>query len=230
MTPLPGFRFVVAPNFHLDLDWPARLSLGTGVERTAQGPGARPPWRPAVADELAALVLDPTRPGAREELTGCLCLFVVPAHLRSGFWDLLAQARENGANFADGFSAFAAEVASFLAFKQMPLPAGAVFELVVNRPGQAAPLAASPLWGLINLGEDAASVVVLDAPSGDRPAPEHPPVRLRLEPGEGARIPAGLLLGGARAEGDQPEVLLLVRWPEGVGKVAGGTEGDPGRS
>src|SRR5262249_13727234 len=163
--------------------------------------------------ELAALVLDPTRPGAREELPGCVCLFVVPAHLRSGFWDLLAQAREQGANFADGFSAFAVEVANFLAFKQLPLPAGAVFELVVNRPGQPAPLAASPPWGLINLGEDAASVVVLDAPAGDGPAAEYPPVRLQLGPGEGARIPAGLLLGGGRAEGEQPEVLLLIRLP-----------------
>ena len=134
MTLLPGVRFVVAPYFHLDIDWPARLSLGAGVESTAQGPVARSPWRPASAEELAALVPDPTRI-TREELPGCLCLFVVPAHLRSAFWDLLARAPEPGAVPAEGFGAFAAETARFLAFKQLPVPAGAVFDLVVARPG-----------------------------------------------------------------------------------------------
>src|SRR5262245_61724486 len=97
MTPLPGVRFVAAQYVHLDIDRPARLSLGAGVESTAQGPVPRPPWRPASADELVALVLDPTRPITREELPGCLCLFVVPVHLRSGFWDQLARAPEPGA-------------------------------------------------------------------------------------------------------------------------------------
>jgi hypothetical protein len=221
MTLLPGVRFVVAPYFHLDIDWPARLSLGASVELTDQGPVALPPWRPPSAAELVMLVLDPTRPGAREELPGCLCLFVVPAHLRSAFWDVLAQAQENGEVSPDGFSAFAAEAARFLAFKELPLPVGAVFELVVNRPGPTAPLAASSLWGLINLGEDAASVVFLKVPAGDRPAPGSAPVRFQLEPGEGARAPAGLLLGSVRLEREQAELLLLIRWPGGTATSVG---------
>ena len=55
-------------------------------------------------------------------------------------------------------------------------------------------------------------------------------MRLQLGPGEGARIPPGLLLGVSRAEGEQPEVMLLIRSPGGAGEVAEGTEGDPGRS
>jgi hypothetical protein len=215
MTIPPRFRFVVAPYFHLDIDWPGRLSLGTSVEPTAQGPVARPPWRPASADDLATLVLDPTRPGAREELPGCLCLFVVPVHLRSTFWDLLAQAQENGEISLDGFGAFTAEVARFLAFKELPLPAGAVFELVLNRAGQPPSLPASSLWGLINLGEDAASVVVLNVPGHDGGCLDYPPVRFQFQPGEGARIPAGVLLGSDGLDREQPEVLLLIGLPGG---------------
>ena len=96
MTLLPGFRLVVAPHFHLAIDWPGRLSLGAPVEQSAQGLVARPPWQPASADELAVLILDPTRTTARAELSGCLCLLVLPVHLRAAFWDLLARAPESG--------------------------------------------------------------------------------------------------------------------------------------
>ena len=65
MTLLPGFRLVVAPHFHLAINWPGRLSLGARVEQTAQGPVAHPPWRPVSADELAVLLLDPSQPAAR---------------------------------------------------------------------------------------------------------------------------------------------------------------------
>jgi len=224
MTPLPGVRIVAAPYFHLDIDWPARLSLGAGVESTAQGPVARPPWRPASADELAVLLLDPTGTTARAELPGCLCLLVLPAHLRAAFWDLLARAPESGTVPAEGFGAFAAETARFLAFKQLPVPAGAVFDLVVTQPGPATPLAAAPLWGLINLGEDATSVVFLNVPADEIPAADHPPVRLQLGPGEGVRIPAGILLGTDGCQRDQPDVLLLVRLPGAGGEASEGLE------
>src|SRR5262245_45855546 len=152
MTLLPGVRLVVAPNFHLDIDYPQRLSLGARVEQTDQGLIARPPWRPASADELAVLLLDPTRPTPRAELPGCLCLFVLPAHLRAAFWELLSGAPEPGAIPAEGFDAFVAETARFLAFKQLPVPAGAVFDMVLTPPGPATCLDAAALWGVINLG------------------------------------------------------------------------------
>jgi hypothetical protein len=174
---------------------------------------AHPLWRPASAAELTALVLDPTRPTAREELQACVCLFVVPMHLRSAFWDLLAGAQERGAISSDEFSTFAAEVARFLAFKELPVPAGAEFDLVLNRPGQRASLAVSSLCGLINLGEDAASVVFLGVPANEGEASDHTAVRFRIQPGEGARIPAGVLLTSDHIEREQPDVLLLIRRP-----------------
>jgi hypothetical protein len=82
MTPLPGIRLVVAPHFHFAINEPGRLSLGARVGQTAQGPVAHPPWRPASADELAVLILDPTRTTARADLPGYLCLLVLPVHLR----------------------------------------------------------------------------------------------------------------------------------------------------
>jgi hypothetical protein len=175
---------------------------------------ARPPFRPASADDVAALVFDPTQAVRREEVTGCLCLFVVPMHLRSAFWNLLVQAQEHGAISPDGFNAFAAEVARFLAFKELPLPGGAVFELVAHAPGQAAPLTATCLWGLINLGETAPSLVFFNMPGRDDVAPDYAPVRLQLEPGEGVRIPAEVLLGSDGLDQEQPDVLLLIRMPE----------------
>jgi hypothetical protein len=214
MKLLPGCRLVVAPNFHLGADWSQRLSVGAGVEQTSEGLFPRPPWRPAHDDELTLLVLDPAGPTARQELPSCLCLFVVPGHLRSTFWDLLARAQEQGEISADGFSAFVAEIGRFLAFKQLPAPAGAVFDLVVNRSGQVEALAASSLWGLINLGEDAESVVFVNLPQSEIPGPDYPPVRFYLAPGEGVRLPAGVLLGSDVVEAEQAEVLLLIRLPD----------------
>jgi hypothetical protein len=211
MTLLPGVRLVVAPHFHLDIDWPGRLSLGARAEQTDQGLVAHPPWRSARPDELAVLLLDPAVPTARTELPGCLCLLVLPTHLRAEFWALLAQAPEPGAVPAEGFSAFVAKIARFLAFKQLPVPTGAVFDLVVARPGPTTRLAAEGLWGLINLGEDAVSLVYLNVLAGAAPATDYPPVRLQVGPGEGARIPAGLLIGTDGLERDQPDTLLLIR-------------------
>jgi hypothetical protein len=214
MRLLPGLRLVVAPHFHASSDWSQRLSLGAGVEPTAEGLFPRPPWRPAHEDELAMLVLDPAGPTARQELPGCLCLFVVPGHLRSAFWDLLAQAQERGEISPDGFSAFVAEIGRFLAFKQLPAPAGAVFDLVVNHPAQPQSLAPASLWGLINLGEEAASVVFLNIRQSEIPGSDYPPVRFDLASGEGVRLPVGVVLGSEHSGAEQPEVLLLIRPPE----------------
>ncbi len=212
MKLLPGFRLVVAPHFHLSADWSRRLSPGAGVEQTAEGLVPRSPWRLPSDDELALLVLDPALPTARQELPGCLCLFVVPDHLRSAFWNLLAQAKQPGEISPDGYNAFIEEVARFLAFKQLPAPAGTAFDLVVKHPGQRRALTASSLWGLINLGEDVASVVFVNVPESAIPGSDYPPVRVQLAPGEGVRLPAGMLLGGDFVEQAQPEVLLEIRF------------------
>ena len=207
----PGYRLAVCPHFHLAEDWSRRVSLGAGIDRTAAGLVPRLPWRPASDDELALLLLDPTLPTAREALPDCLGLFVVPSHLRSAFWDLLASAQERGEVPRDGFDAFVGEMAGFLAFKQLPTPAGAVFELVVNGPGQTSPLAIAPVWGVINLAEDADAVVFVNLPGGDMPPPDYPPVRLQIGPGEGLRLPrGGMLVGSDHPAREEPAVLLVV--------------------
>jgi hypothetical protein len=211
----PGYRLAAAPHFHLGEDWARRLALGTGLERTAAGLVPRLPWRPAGDDELALLLLDPASPTAREELPDCLCLFVVPGHLRSAFWSLLAEAQEGGEVPADGFDAFVGEMARFLAFKQIPAPAGGVFDLVVSQPGQPAALAVAPVWGLVNLGDDAAAVVFVNLPAGGPPSLDYPPVRVELGPGEGLRLPRGAVLAGSEGLGRElPCVWLVVRRPE----------------
>jgi hypothetical protein len=216
MTLRPGFRLVVAPHFHLDADWSGRVSLGAGLEPTAQGFVPRAPWRPAGTEELAALV--PSGPVSRDESSGCLCVFVVPVHLRSAFWDMLARTQGLGGIHPDEFDAFVSDLAGFLDFKELRPPAGASFELVVTAPDRPSALTASTLWGLINLGEDAAPVVFLNVPAGDIPAPDYPPVRLQLAPGEGVRFPAGLMLGGDGVERERPDVLLMIRLPDPAGE------------
>jgi hypothetical protein len=218
MKLLPGRRLVVAPHFHASADWSRRLLLGAGLERAAEGLSPRGPWRPAGADELALLVLDPGRPTARGELPGCLCLFVVPGHLRASFWRLVAGALEMGEVPAGGFDAFVAELARFLAFKQLAAPAGAVFDLVVSPPGRPPALADPAPWGLVNLGEEAAWVAFVNVPAVEVPGPDYPPVRLLLAPGEGVRFPPGLAAGPDSGGQEDPDVLLLVR-PQGHGSI-----------
>jgi hypothetical protein len=95
------------------------------------------------------------------------------------------------------------------------------------------PRAPAPrLHALVNLGDEAAGVVLINVPlpalvgeiasqshatvgelttSFLRTRPDYPPVRLRLEPGEGCRIPAtGLILDGDATDNAEPVVLLLV--------------------
>jgi uncharacterized protein len=211
-----GAPLIVAPFFHLDVDWAARLSLGISAGQTAAGAGPSATWRPATAAELSLLVRDPMEPLTREELPGCCCVFAVPVHLRSAFCNLLAAAQENGRICPDDFDVFAGEVARFLAFKQLTLPVGAAVELAVNLPGQTVVLAAPSLWGLINLGEDAAAVVLENGPGGHAATCADGPVRIHTEAGEGIRLPAGRPVGSVRLGGDESQVWLLIQRPAGT--------------
>src|SRR5262249_44840350 len=156
-------------------------------------------------------------------------------HLRSAGWQLLEQVHETEEQRLAGFDAFVGEVARFLAFKELPVPDGAAFELLVSRPGQrathrqgqppglsfnldgATPLPVQDedrrprLGGIINLGDEPPPLLFLNLPaqgllaelrhrhSGQvMPAtlaeladrfltlcPDYPPLRLRIDPGEG---------------------------------------------
>ena len=258
-----GYRLVVAPFFHQSIDWSSRLLVGGGVEEEQGRFVARPPWRAPTAVELAALGID-SAPAQREDLDGSLCLFALPQHLQTTWWDLLERARPAGTTHLGGFDAFVQEVASLLAFKELPVPGGATFELVASQPGQRSirysaggarpegmafdrsprttwPLSPegrpARLWGAINLGNEAISAVLVNlaaqqmhdvlalrfpglpaaATHGELAAgflthlPDYPPIRLRIEPGEGYRLPAGgILVDACTLDMHEPAVLLLI--------------------
>jgi hypothetical protein len=267
----PGCRFAVAPHFHLAVDWPRRLIVGTGVEE-AGGFFPRGPWRPPTDDELTHLVgcADSTPAG---ESAGVVELFRLPEHLRAEWWRLLERAA-GASGSLPGFDEFVARVAEFLAFKNLPVPEGASCDAVVTRPGQRSvrcdaqtgqPLgmcsslhprtpwpvpqgARGPrLWGGINLGDEATSLVLLNLPCRQmeaelrrrtpeqppaatvgelteqflRACPEYPPVRLVLEPGEGYHLTAsGLIVDGYAEDKQEPDMLLLVTEREDRGPGA----------
>jgi hypothetical protein len=174
-APIP---VAVAPNFHLP-DAAARLLVGDAT-------GSRPPYE----GERAAMALPTVTP---EALSGSLLLFALPGHLRSTLWGMLEQGEA-----AEGFDAFASEVGWFLAFKQLPAPEGAIFELVLHAAG--GKVEPRGLWAVVNLG-DAPVVVAV------------PGLRVRLGAGEGGRLPEGVAADVIAPEGDAPDVLLLVRRP-----------------
>jgi hypothetical protein len=263
MNLAPGHPLVVAPSFHQSVDWPGRLLVGGGVEEEQGRFVPRPPWRAPTAAELAVLVPD-RAPPQRDDLHGYLCLFALPQHLQATWWGLLDRARLAATTRLEGFDAFVREVASLLAFKELPVPDGATFDLVASQPGQrsirwnaggarpeglafdrSSPAAWPPsrewrparLWGGINLGDEAISAVLVNLAAQqihellarrfpDLPAaathgelaahflthlPDYPPLRLRIEPGEGYRLPAGgILVDACTLDMEGPGVLLLI--------------------
>jgi hypothetical protein len=148
--------FAIAANFQMSGGWTDRLLV-------AEGGG----WRAPRADELAALVAETPR------ADGAACLFVVPGHLRAKFWSMLS---EEAAEGTGDFIGFANEMRQFLAFKELPPPANAVFELLVQDVGGEVDTAR--LWSLINFGDEPLLLA-------------WPGIRLWLDPGGGCRLNAG---------------------------------------
>jgi hypothetical protein len=134
-----------------------------------------------------------------------LCLFRLPAHLLEELW--MSLEREGGLS-QDVASTLFAEVAGFLEYKSLAPPAGAVFEVVARRAGETEDPRLCLDWGVANLGDEAThSEVVV---GGSR-------LRLRLEPGEGYRLPKGGLQAAACTQGQAgPDLRLVIRRPEGA--------------
>jgi len=258
-----GHPLVVAPFFHQSVDWSSRLLVSGGALEDEGRFVPQPPWRAPTAAELAALIAD-RAPAQRDDLDGCLCLFALPQHLQTTWWDLLDRTRLTGTMHLEGFDVFVREVASLLTFKELPVPDGATFDLVASQPGQRSirysaggarpegmafdrsprttwPLSPegrpARLWGAINLGNEAISAVLVNlaaqqmhdvlalrfpglpaaATHGELAAgflthlPDYPPIRLRIEPGEGYRLPAGgILVDACTLDMHEPAVLLLI--------------------
>ncbi len=154
-------------------------------------------WRAPREDEVAALVAEAPRPD------GAALLFVIPAHMRERFWEMLG---EQAAEGTGDFVTFAEGLREFLAFKELPPPAESVFDLLVQDVGGT--VDAAGLWALVNFGDEP---LLLDWPG----------VRLRVGPGEGCRIdphcPPGIV-----TPAEEPNVMVAIR----QGSVA---EGAPDR-
>jgi hypothetical protein len=259
MTLRPGYRIVVAPSFHLRINRDGRMLLGSGTEREGTGFFPIPDWRQVDDREWDLLVSGPSHP---QDFSGCLSLFQLPRHHLARWEQLLEQAEQSGAAHLNGFDDFITDVAAFLAFKDLSVPEGAVFDLRVSAPGQrsvpwsgemaglAFNLSAETpypleemthragLWGGLNLGNEATSLLLINLPPRelmselDRGSsecssprtfgelaerfftlrPDYPAVLLRIQPGEGVRLPVdGLLVDWCTLHKHEPDVVLLVR-------------------
>jgi hypothetical protein len=237
----PGCRVIVAPHFHLTPDWSRRLSLGSGVEESNHY------WRAPTEGELALLVgAGPSLPTSIER-ADFFCLFQLPEHIQSKWWNLLEQTPGIlGDGQLPGFDAFASEIVSFLAFKEIPAPPGSRCSVVLSACEQDAAYTTrfscvqdafiSATWGVINLGDETASLVLLnltidnlnaelqrrfpEQTQGEtreevvrhflRSSPDAPLIRLRLQPGEGCRLPRGGVILGSHSEAEKNVEVWLV--------------------
>jgi len=252
----------VASRFHLKPDWAARLAVGTGVREVEGRFFPCGPWRLLTADERSSLISGPESGTEKEAEAGCL--FQIPGHLRTAWWDLLDRSVEAGEAALPGFEDFTRQIAEFLRFKHLEVPPGLQMEAVVTAAGRCsmrsdpesgAPAGLGPslapwagcslpggvvlprLWAVVNLGDEDTRLVLIAVPLQGltaswalrypgQPLPatvgelvswflrafsDWPPVRLRLGPGEGFRLPpGGLILDGDATDKQEADVLLLI--------------------
>jgi hypothetical protein len=203
-----GYRFCDAPRFHLARWWPERLRLGSGDA-----------WRPPTEAELALLVA--TGQVGDDAWGRDVCVFAVPEHLRSLWWDLVASS-----DAPPEVGLLARAFADFAQFKRMPMPARCSFDVVLTPPGSSATIGAFVAG--VNLGDERTSLVLLNLPPArleerlGPPAedlvgrflaacPSYPLVRLALEPGEGAWLPPGAIVLERCPSGMDVDVWLAIR-------------------
>lgn len=227
-----GFRFMVAPRFHISGEWSPRLLIGSGVQEINGIFIPRLTWRPASTEELSMLIADSSKSESLDAARECINLFQLPQHLGSEWWNLLeSSAGAISAGQLPGFDSFVARVGEFLAFKGFTLPDDADFNLVVSkaavRAGSDAGLLGwvelarerpwadgNPLprdWGTINLGDEETSVVLINLPLGKMA--EELLGRFPLEP-----VPATIGELAARFLGsfpDYPTVRLILQPGQG---------------
>lgn len=212
----PRYRFSVAPRFACAPRWPDRLSRCGGVTRAGDRYEPRSEFTALDAADLEGFVAA-TPSGANAVLPPTLLgLMEIPQRLRTLFWS------EAGKRGGAGMDRLFAGLDEFLRFKGLPLPPRAAFEVCVSAAGlpstrrdaSGAPaglgFGAQPL-GLLNLGDETSSVVLLPLPPATlarrlqregeaAPAalgpealarrfferlPDEPVLCIRLEPGEG---------------------------------------------
>ena len=86
---------LVAPSFHLPNDWRQRIAVGTASEREGDGFFAPSSFRLPDERELELLAPAAMVSAAPRNLEECLCLFRLPQHLCSAWWQLVGRGNEN---------------------------------------------------------------------------------------------------------------------------------------
>jgi hypothetical protein len=241
-----GFRLSVAPRFHSPVAWSDRLRINSGTQWLGGVFIARPAWRAPSPAELQRLLAPDEAATDQDFSNEGLTLFGIPEHLRRTWWDTAAQEVAEGNAAGPGSQAFTRALGEFLAYKGWPFPLAAACDLILSEtgqpstrldpatgnPGGLAVVPAAPVWGVLNLGDEATALHFVNLslaqcrellrPGGQladvRPArffeqfPDYPLVRLQLEPGEAVRFPGGGLFWDSSTVGkDDLDVLLIVR-------------------
>jgi hypothetical protein len=251
------YRLTVAPRFQLRRTFVGRIDRNGGVERDGDCLYPRDDWQSLKPEELSALVVEGSGPGALLPSTQ-LGLLEIPERLRGAWWK---EAEKNAGS--EGFDGVFSALIEFLRFKRLPLPERVHLEVAVNAPnlkstrgassGAAQGLAyrdrpaswngqARQALGLVNLGDEATFIVLLDLPpstlvarleaAGDAEAsalsanrlvkryfeifPREALLRVRLDPREGLWLsPQGVVHDGWTHGKRDLDVVLSVRMEVG---------------
>jgi hypothetical protein len=247
------FRLTVAPRFQLRRSFDGRIERNGGVERDGDCFYPCDDWQLLKPEELSALVVEVSDPSALLPATQ-LGLLEIPERIRGTWW----REAEKSAG-SEGFEGVFSALIEFLRFKRLPLPERVHLEVAVNAPNlkstRGAPSGAPQglayrdrpaarngrvrqALGLVNLGDEAAFIVLLDLPpstlvarietAGDSGAsalspdqlvrryfeifPREPLLRVRLDPGEGLWLsPQGVVHDGWTHGKRDLDVVLSVR-------------------
>ncbi|HKE11702.1 MAG TPA: hypothetical protein VKE73_09030 [Myxococcota bacterium] len=259
------YRLTIAPRFQLGRGFLGRLDRNGGVERGGDsGYAPRNDWRALAAEELSALVAEGSGPDALLPATE-LGLLQIPERIRAAWWRE-AERNPRKQDFEPVFSA----LVQFLRFKRLPLPERVHLEVSVNAPdlastraapggarhglayrdpGTAGSAGARQAVGLLNLGDEATFVALLEFPpaalvarllaageshartlSPDRLVnryferfPHQSLLRVLLEPGEGLWLsPEGVVHDGWTRGKRDLDVVLSLRVEVGTGSETAG--------
>jgi len=255
-----GFSFCMAPRFHSRLTWQERLRINTGVEGDGCRFYPRDDWRPPSPAELALLVDDSARRRGSAEAalsSSQVGVLVIPAHIRAAWWTVVERA-DVSVGKLDGYETFVTALSEFLRFNRMPLPSRCSFEVVASRPDQRSTRVGSTTGelaglgfsetqatgsfsrtlGIINLGDEATQVVLLNLPLRGMRAilatqgqadsmtmsahdllmrfftilPTYPLVGVRLDPGDGLWLPDnGAVYDGDTRGKQEIDLVLTIR-------------------
>jgi hypothetical protein len=201
---------------HGRVGWVSRFSTKP-CSHNARSRAALHWWRQPTADELSLLVWISEEPPPPEELNACICLFQLPEHLRSRWWNLLVgAARTLDDGRLPGFETFVSQVVEFLAFKSLPVPEGVRCDLVVSNPelhraNRDGGFCGRRLWGKINLGDEPTSVVLINLTRRQMGAELH----RRFHDQPSALEMSGLFRHFLRFCSDYPPVRLILEPGDG---------------